>query len=162
KFKVQGSRFKVLMNFGFYLLGGMGAAALTAGLVPLWRRWCRQRGGVDDPGPRKIHGQSIPLAGGLAVLTGMLASALLLGVVLLGQLGHRETLEVCQQAVAGSARQLSALLLGALGLTVLGWFDDRHELRAAPKFIGQCIIALLVAAGGIRITLFVPSVVFSY
>jgi UDP-GlcNAc:undecaprenyl-phosphate GlcNAc-1-phosphate transferase len=150
------------MSFGLYLLGGVGAVVFTAGLVPLWRWWCRQRGWVDDPGPRKIHGQPIPLAGGLAVLSGILASASLLAVVLLGGLRNKETMDPCLQAIAASARQWSALLLGAVGLTVLGWFDDRHELRAAPKFVGQCIIALLVAAGGIRITLFVPSVVFSY
>jgi UDP-GlcNAc:undecaprenyl-phosphate GlcNAc-1-phosphate transferase len=150
------------MSFGFYLLCLAGAASLTAGLLPFWRRWCRQRGLVDDPGPRKIHGQPIPLAGGLAVLTGMIATALLVAAALHLRIGNKEDVELCQQAFVASSRQLSALLLGALGLTVLGWFDDRHELRAAPKFAGQFAIALLVAAAGIRITLFVPSVVFSY
>jgi UDP-GlcNAc:undecaprenyl-phosphate GlcNAc-1-phosphate transferase len=150
------------MSFGFYLLCLIGAATLTAGLLPLWRKWCRQRGLVDDPGPRKIHGQPIPLAGGLAVLTGVLASVLLAAAALHLRLGNKETIDLCQQAFVASARQLGALLLGAVGLTVLGCLDDRHELGAASKFAGQLVIALLVAAAGIRITLFVPSVVFSY
>ena len=45
---------------------------------------------------------------------------------------------------------------------MLGWLDDKHELKALPKFIGQMFIAMLVAAACKRITLFVPSVAFSY
>jgi UDP-GlcNAc:undecaprenyl-phosphate GlcNAc-1-phosphate transferase len=40
--------------------------------------------------------------------------------------------------------------------------DDKHELSPALKFGGQLIIAVLVAAAGIRITLFVNNVFFSY
>ena len=45
---------------------------------------------------------------------------------------------------------------------ILGVLDDKHELRPATKFAGQLAIAGLVAAAGIRITLFVPNLVFSY
>ena len=58
--------------------------------------------------------------------------------------------------------QLAAIAGGALGMTLLGWLDDKHELRPALKFAGQLLIATLVAAAGIRITLFVPSPLFSY
>jgi UDP-GlcNAc:undecaprenyl-phosphate GlcNAc-1-phosphate transferase len=54
------------------------------------------------------------------------------------------------------------ILSGALGMVTLGWWDDRQELRPAVKFSGQCFIALLVAAAGVRITLFVHSALFSY
>ncbi len=47
-------------------------------------------------------------------------------------------------------------------MMILGWLDDRHELAPAPKFAGQFLVALLVAAGSIRITLFVPSLAVSY
>ena len=47
-------------------------------------------------------------------------------------------------------------------MVVLGWLDDKHELKAGPKFFGQFLIALLVAAAGVRITLFIPSLLFSY
>jgi UDP-GlcNAc:undecaprenyl-phosphate GlcNAc-1-phosphate transferase len=57
---------------------------------------------------------------------------------------------------------LAAIFLGALGVLLLGWLDDKHELRPRAKFTGQFVIAALVAASGIRITLFVPSLVFSY
>ena len=45
---------------------------------------------------------------------------------------------------------------------ILGWLDDKHELRPAAKFGGQLLIAVLVAVSGVRITLFVPNVLFSY
>ena len=44
----------------------------------------------------------------------------------------------------------------------VGWLDDLRELRPGVKFAGQCLIAALVAASGVRITLFVPSLLFSY
>ena len=44
----------------------------------------------------------------------------------------------------------------------LGLLDDRYELSPGIKFFGQVLVAFLVAASGIRITLFVPSIVFSY
>ena len=47
-------------------------------------------------------------------------------------------------------------------MVVLGLLDDKHELKPAMKFAGQFLIALLVAAAGVRITLFVPSPIFHY
>jgi len=58
--------------------------------------------------------------------------------------------------------ELLAILLGPLGMLLLGWLDDRHEFRARVKFLGQLIVALVVAATGIRITLFVHNILFSY
>jgi UDP-GlcNAc:undecaprenyl-phosphate GlcNAc-1-phosphate transferase len=60
------------------------------------------------------------------------------------------------------ALQLLAILLGAAGMVALGLWDDRKELRASVKFAGQLLIAALTAAAGVRLTLFVPSVAFSY
>src|SRR5207247_3741684 len=48
------------------------------------------------------------------------------------------------------------------GMVALGCWDDKQELRPAMKFTGQCFIAALVAAAGVRITLFVHSALFSY
>lgn len=47
-------------------------------------------------------------------------------------------------------------------MVLLGVWDDKVELGAGIKFAGQTLIALLVAAAGVRITVFVPSVAFSY
>ena len=60
------------------------------------------------------------------------------------------------------AIQILGIMAGALGMLLIGLRDDRVELPPAVKFGGQLIVALVVAAAGIRITLFVPSLIFSY
>lgn len=145
-----------------YLLAFLGGLLVTAGTVPLWRAWCERHGWVDDPGHRKIHGSPIPLAGGLAVFTGM--AVVVLGGMAAVQLHWLDPLAVDRLSYGLGRRrfELAAILLGALAMLVLGAWDDRRELRPAAKFAGQAAIALLVAASGVRVTLFVPSMTFSY
>lgn len=45
---------------------------------------------------------------------------------------------------------------------LLGFLDDRVELRPGWKFAGQIAVALITAAAGLRVTLFIPSIAFSY
>ena len=140
-----------------YLLAVLGGALATFASLPLWRAWCVRTGLVDDPGQRKIHNIPIPLAGGLAVLTGLLlplfagAVAIQLGLLPAG------AVEKISYGFEKRGLQLAAILVGALGMVLLGWLDDRHELRAGPKFAAQLGIALLVALAGVRIKLFPES-----
>lgn len=140
------------------LAGGFLAASLS---LPWWRAWCRRVGLVDDPGHRKIHAQPMPLAGGLAVFTGL--GVPLLVAVLALQAGwlDPDTTRTLGYGLDRRKTQLGAILLGALATMLLGILDDRHELRPAVKFGGQVLVAALLVASGIRITLFVPSAVFS-
>jgi len=145
-----------------YLLSAASGALTTAVSLPLLRSWCRQAGLVDDPGHRKIHGQPVPLAGGLAILTGLFVP--LLGAIVVVQLNllGAEITDRLSYGFGRRAGQLAALFGGAIGMTLLGWLDDKHELRPALKFAGQFLIASLVALAGIRITLFVANPFFSY
>ena len=152
------------MSFPYnaYLAAFISAFATTLATLPIWRQWCLHVGLVDDPGHRKIHDRPIPLAGGLAVLTGLLvplaAAAALLkfgGPRIAGAAELLHGLEV-------RAIQLGAIALGAVGMLILGLLDDKHALRPLTKFAGQVFIAALVAAAGVRITLFVSSTLFSY
>ncbi len=145
-----------------YLLAFFGALVATAASLPLWRAWCERTGLVDDPGHRKIHHAPIPLAGGLAVFTGIALVVLGSVAVVQLQLLDKEAAEKLSYGLGRRGPQLVAILFGALGMVVLGWWDDRHELRPAVKFAGQSAVALLVAAAGVRVTLFVPSLLFSY
>ena len=155
-----------------YLLSLVSAALVSALSLPLWRAWCRRTNHVDDPGHRKIHVEPIPLAGGLAVATGLFVPVLLGCILLFGgawadslanSLGmNSDSLEALRYGIEKRAVQLGAILFGALGMLVLGWWDDRHEMKAAPKFLGQLAIASLVAAVGVRVTLFVPYPIFGF
>lgn len=173
------------MSFPFhlYLLAFVSAFLAAAISLPPWRRWCDKTGLVDDPGHRKIHDQPIALAGGFAVLTA-LALALLGGIVAVSvssamggsafpnAMGEApgagrglldpETSDLLQYGLRRRAAQLVAIFFGAAAMFFLGWLDDKHELKPAVKFSGQLLIAALVAASGVRITLFVPSALFSY
>lgn len=152
------------MNFplNVYLLTFVGGMLAAASAVPLWRSWCLRSGFVDDPGHRKIHGTPIPLAGGFAVFSGM-ALVILAGVAAV-QLPGLDPIAVdrLSYGLGRRAYELGAILFGALAMLLLGAWDDRYELKPAAKFAGQAAIALLVAASGVRVTLFVPSVLFSY
>jgi len=128
--------------------------------MPFWRRCARLIGLIDDPGHRKIHDTPISLSGGLGVLTGLLVP-LVIGVLLLRPFG----LAAAGALTYGIGRrkvQLLAILAGSIGMVFIGLLDDRFELKPHWKFAGQFFIATVVAAAGVRITLFVPSPIFSY
>ena len=144
-------------------LAAFASALVTAFVaLPIWRAWCIHSGLVDDPGHRKIHDAPIPLAGGLAVLTGLLLPLVVATVMLKFDLIGETSSAPLLHGLNKRALQLAAIVFGAAGMTIIGLLDDKHELRPAQKFIGQLLIAGIVAAAGVRITLFVPSVLFSY
>jgi UDP-GlcNAc:undecaprenyl-phosphate/decaprenyl-phosphate GlcNAc-1-phosphate transferase len=152
------------VNFPFnvYLAASASACVTTLVTMPLWRYWCLRRGLVDDPGHRKIHDTPIPLAGGLAVLSGILLPLFAAAVLLkLNGSGFTNPAPLVY-GLHKRGVELAVIAFGAVGMTLLGWLDDKYELRALPKFAGQLFIAVLVAAACKRITLFVPNVVFSY
>lgn len=146
----------------FYLAAFAGSLVTALLTLPLWRGWCRRTGHVDDPGHRKIHNAPIALAGGPAVLTGVLlpllagAVSLKLGIVSIASTG------LIVHGVDRRALELGVIALGAVAITLLGWLDDRVELSPPVKFAGQFIVAFAVALVAKRITLFVPSEFFSY
>lgn len=148
--------------FNFFAAAFVSAFLTTLLTLPFWRQRCLRANHVDDPGARKIHDTPVPLAGGLAVLTGLLlplaagALFLKLGFVNLSS-AHLMTHGLERRGV-----ELVAIALGAMAVTFLGWLDDRHELKPLPKFAGQFLVALLVAVACKRITLFVPNIYFSY
>ncbi len=148
--------------FNFFAAAFLGAFITSLLALPCWRQWCLRTNLVDDPGHRKIHDSAVPLAGGFAVLTGIILP-LALGALLL-KLGVVKTSSagLIVHGINRRAVELAVLALGAIAITILGWLDDKHELKALPKFIGQILIAIAVAAACKRITLFVPSEAFSY
>jgi UDP-GlcNAc:undecaprenyl-phosphate/decaprenyl-phosphate GlcNAc-1-phosphate transferase len=176
----------VTFPFNVYLLATVSACVTVLAALPLWRKWCLRIGLVDDPGQRKIHDQPVPLAGGLAVMTGLLVPTLLGCLVLWwqkasGSAGESSVISnatshitvrftllnpdsafLLQYGLGRRVRELAGIFLGAFGVLLIGWLDDKYELRPRAKFAGQFLLAALVAVSGTRITLFVPSLLFSY
>lgn len=144
-----------------YLLSWLGGFACTLAVTPWWRCWCRRTGHLDAPGHRKIHHQPIPLAGGPAVLTGLVLPLVLGWVLLQTGLVESGTRERLLHGLERRGGQLAVVLLGALGMALLGWRDDRRPLTPGVKFAWQALLALAVAASGVRVTLFVESPLFA-
>ncbi len=144
------------------------AGVTTAVSVPFWRRWCRRVGVMDDPGQRKLHAAPVPLAGGLAVMTGLLVPLLAGALLTLARAGLGRSLldagtaRIFAHGLDKEAVQVAAIFAGALGMLLIGLWDDKFELRPAVKFSGQFLVALVVACAGVRITLFVASLWFHY
>jgi UDP-GlcNAc:undecaprenyl-phosphate/decaprenyl-phosphate GlcNAc-1-phosphate transferase len=117
--------------------------------LPWWHGWCLRHQLLDEPGERKLHLRPIPLAGGPAVLTGM--SLALLATVLLAASGAAGPgFDRLWHDPDRPGGQWAAVLAGALGMTVIGWLDDRHELRPGTKFLAQLLVAGLVSVSGVR------------
>jgi UDP-GlcNAc:undecaprenyl-phosphate GlcNAc-1-phosphate transferase len=152
----------VTFPFNFFLAAFAGAFLTTLLALPLWRQWCLRVKLVDDPGRRKIHDHPVPLAGGLAVLTGILLP-LAAGAILLKTGAHvLNQAQPIQHGLERRGLELATIAFGAIAITLLGWLDDKRELKPLPKFIGQLFVAVAVAMACKRITLFIHSDVFSY
>ena len=135
---------------------------MSAGTLPFWRFCCKSIGLMDVPGYRKIHDSPVPLAGGLAVITGLAIPILF--VVLCACLGSlpESFAHIVSYGLSNRGWQLAAILVGSIAMLALGMLDDSRDLLPKWKLLGQVIIALAVAASGIRVTMFVDSDIFSY
>ena len=117
---------------------------------------------MDAPGYRKIHDSPVPLAGGLAVITGLAIPILF--VFLCACLGSipESIAHIVSYGLSNRGWQLAVILVGSIAMLALGMLDDSRDLLPKWKLLGQVIIALAVAASGVRVTMFVDSDIFSY
>jgi UDP-GlcNAc:undecaprenyl-phosphate GlcNAc-1-phosphate transferase len=132
--------------YNFFAAAFLGAFVTALLALPLWRKWCLRHNLVDDPGHRKIHDTAIPLAGGFAVLTAILLPPAVGAVLLKLGLIKINSASLILHGLDQRALQLGALAFGAVAITILGWIDDKHELKPLPKLFGQILVALTVAS----------------
>ncbi len=126
------------------LVAGLVAAVTSRLVLPSAHRWFRRQGWVDDPGERKIHQAPTPLAGGFALLVGVLAG-LATGVSV-----ERVAWGNGPSAVGWDLLDWTYLAL-AVGLFFLGWWDDVAELSPKSKLGGQLLLAVIVLVSGERL-----------
>lgn len=143
-----------------YLGSWAAGVAFTVISTPFWARLAHRFGWLDLPGPRKIHNQPTPLAGGLAIFSSLLLTMLFASLLFIG-LRDCEWSEQLQPGAMlhGLKRRLGELLVifsGGVVILILGWLDDQHDLKPVHKLLVQASVASLVAAAGVKCTIFIP------
>ena len=112
-----------------------GVALVTALVgTPLAAAWGRRCGIVDRPGPRRWHRGTIPRTGGLALFAAFMLATFL-----------AQWLPVPRQDPKELVRFLG-IALGMTFLLVVGYIDDRVELRPGPQYLAQAGAALIAIA----------------
>lgn len=134
----------------FFALNGTVAMLGVLCALPIWRTLCRKLGWIDLPRGRKNHDQPVPLAGGPAILTSIALTTAVALSALQFELFDAVVAERVLQQWNLRPILLSSIAVGTLGITFLGWVDDRYELRPAIKFLGQLMVSVGIAAAGVR------------
>jgi UDP-GlcNAc:undecaprenyl-phosphate GlcNAc-1-phosphate transferase len=117
----------------FVLVFGLALVVALAG-TPLVAWWGRRRGLVDEPGPRRWHERAVPRTGGIALFAAFVIAALL-----------AQWLPVPRQDPKELIR-FAGIILGATFLLVVGYIDDRFELRPGPQYLAQAVSGLIAIA----------------
>ncbi len=121
------------MNFVLaIILPSLFSFAITLTIIPSWIKVCKKWNLFEKTDERKVHKESIPTMGGLAIFAGILISYLFLG----------------QQI---SEHTIQFLIAASLILFFTGFFDDLLDMNAKKKLVLQIIASAVVAYGGIRI-----------
>jgi UDP-GlcNAc:undecaprenyl-phosphate GlcNAc-1-phosphate transferase len=130
----------------------------SAALCQLARALAARFGFVDRPGGHKGHRAAVPLGGGVAIwLTTV--SILLLGLLVVRWLGPAALPEPLARHAGGvilRAGELLLVLAMASVIMVMGIVDDRMGLDWRIRLGIQVVCAAVLAASGIRVTLFGP------
>ena len=123
---------------------------------------------VDRPEERKVHTTAMPLGGGIAIFLSVLltvAAGLFIASYLKGTVKINFIPRLIYDNLDGILRQLPRIVVifaGAAALFVIGLIDDKYGIHAKAKLIIQFIVAIAVAASGIRVTLFIANPVVSW
>jgi UDP-GlcNAc:undecaprenyl-phosphate GlcNAc-1-phosphate transferase len=128
------------------VLAAFAATAVVSFLLtPLTIRYARRLGAIDEPdSARRVHSRPIPRTGGLAV------AASFVGVGLAG-LAINAVLQLTPPLRTVRTPELIALFAGVATGALIGYLDDRLQLRARWQFIGQFLLAGIALLGSIRI-----------
>ena len=99
-------------------------------LVPFVAKLAIKIGAVDKPNERKVHTKIMPRMGGLAIYLSFFAVLFL---------SHEMTM------------QHIGLLTGGTVLVLVGIIDDKTDMPAKIKLLGQIFAACIVVAAGVRV-----------
>jgi UDP-GlcNAc:undecaprenyl-phosphate/decaprenyl-phosphate GlcNAc-1-phosphate transferase len=126
-------------------LAGLVLAALVAFLLtPVAVRLATAVGAIDHPGERRVHQEETPRGGGLAVAAGFV-------IVGLAVLWYDRQDALTELAFHHPSQEIAVLFGGAVAAAILGFIDDRLDLRARWQFLGQLVLAGLVVWSGLEV-----------
>lgn len=116
---------------GIYILSFVVAFVVALIATPAAKKLAYKIGAIDIPkDKRRVHKKPVPLIGGLAIYLGTILSILLF-------LPKSET--------------NLGIIAGSTIIVVLGIFDDKFELKAKVKLLGQLLASFVVVLSGVRI-----------
>ncbi|MGF7430144.1 MraY family glycosyltransferase [Thermoanaerobacterium thermosaccharolyticum] len=116
---------------GIYILSFVVAFVVALMATPAAKKLAYKIGAIDIPkDKRRVHKKPVPLIGGLAIYLGTILSILLF-------LPKSET--------------NLGIIAGSTIIVVLGIFDDKFELKAKVKLLGQLLASFVVVLSGVRI-----------
>jgi UDP-GlcNAc:undecaprenyl-phosphate/decaprenyl-phosphate GlcNAc-1-phosphate transferase len=135
----------------------VSAFALSVGLCALARRWAPRVGLIDSPGGRKAHKAPTPLGGGVAIWVAVVTIPAIGALVLWYSPGllPPDLTKYAKGFWERSGELFSILTLSTVAM-VIGLLDDRKGLHWRSRLIAQFVLATLVVASGVRLTLFLP------
>ena len=107
-----------------YLIIGFVAAAVTFLTTPVVSHIGQRRGWVAQPNDRSVHTTAIPNVGGLGMLLGLLIA-----------LAFAQSLDRFDALFDGNIEQIG-VILAALAITAIGFFDDTRDLAPPAKVTG--------------------------
>jgi len=119
-----------------YFIGFIVALLIAVVMTPLVKKFAFFVGAIDKPNHRKVHTRIMPRLGGLAIYIAFVAAYFALSPFIPEGLLRPKDLNV-----------INALLVGGTIIILLGALDDRFELSAKVKLIGQIIAACVVVFG---------------
>ncbi len=122
----------------------LAAAGIALVLTPAVRRVAKRVDAIDQPDKRRVNTSPVPRGGGIAVGIAFL-------VVVTALVAYDAAVGLWSPIEDPDRRDVVALLLGGTAAMLLGFLDDRFDLRARWQFGGQILVAFIPVALGITV-----------
>jgi len=118
-----------------YITALVMAFFITNFMTPISKKIAKKVGAVAEPKAIGVHKKTMPLAGGLAIVTGFIVTALLMAP---GMIGF-------------NSMEFFGLIGGSLIITSLGFLDDIYQLSPKIRIFFQVLAALIIVLSGVSI-----------
>jgi len=112
----------------------IASAAIAAVIIPALKMSASKIGLLDKPNARKVHQNSVPVIGGLAIGITLIISLFI----------NPNFIEIISKYYI--------IVSAALLLMLVGILDDKLQLKASHRLAIQLVCAYAIAASGIRLT----------